>query len=635
MTDSEPAPEYLSKPVLVYDGACGFCKTWVARFQGMLGEAVDYRPYQEVPDPYFGIPHSRFQQAVHLIRNDGNASSGAEAAFETLAILPENRWMLSAYRKIPGIAPLTEKGYQWVADHRPFLDKVDGWVFGHSQSLPSYRLSAWFFLRLLALIYFVAFISLGVQIPGLIGSHGIIPAADFLERVETAMPSAAPAERFWQAPTLFLWGSSDTALGWGWKIGAMLSIVMALGVATPLMGLLLWLLYLSYVTVGGAFLGFQWDNLLLEAGLIGIFLAPFRWLPHKPGTWSPPKLVLILFALLLFRLNVSSGVVKLQTEDPTSPNTWQELTALDFHYQTQPLPTVFAWYAHQLPEMFQKFSVVMMFVIQLAVPFLVFFPARFKRFAALGMGTLQVLILITGNYCFFNLLALGFCLLLVDDEILRRVVPKRLIGDPFQAPVQGLWRWTCKTCLVLGAAVVLGGGGLIMFARTVRGSIDLPGPIQTAVEAVYPFRSINTYGLFAHMTTERLEITVQGSRDGKDWEDYVFRYKPGPLDRAPAWVAPHQPRLDWQMWFAALGSYQRNPWFVSFMHHLLLGTPEVTALLETNPFTDKPPEWIRATIQDYRFTNFEEKSETGDWWAEEGEVRLYFPEVRLEDFRKG
>jgi len=161
----------------------------------------------------------------------------------------------------------------------------------------------------------------------------------------------------------------------------------------------------------------------------------------------------------------------------------------------------------------------------------------------------------------------------------------------------------------------------------------MPAPVRFAQGVFAPFYLTNTYGLFAVMTTVRHEIILQGSNDGTQWRDYDFKYKPGPVDRAPRWVAPHQPRLDWQMWFAALGSYRNNPWLVNFVFRLLQGSPDVLALLGPNPFSGAPPRYLRALVYDYSFTDFETRRRTGAWWKREPRG-TYLPAVSLQDFRQ-
>jgi len=318
-----------------------------------------------------------------------------------------------------------------------------------------------------------------------------------------------------------------------------------------------------------------------------------------------------LFRWLLFRLMLLSGAVKLLSGDIT----WRTLAALNFHYYTQPLPTPVAWYMHQLPGWFQEASIVVMFAIELGAPFLIFTPRRVRFFAGSCIVFLQVMIFLTGNYTYFNLLAIALCVLLLDDAALGRCAPRtnKLKGVP----------------LVVAAVILLISSGQLM-AEFFGG---MPAPARFAQRVFAPFYLTNTYGLFAVMTTVRHEIIVQGSNDRAQWRDYEFKYKPGAVDRPPRWVAPHQPRLDWQMWFAALGSYHNNPWFVNFVFRLLQGSPDVLALLGRDPFSGAPPRYIRALFYDYTFTDFETRRRTGAWWKREPRG-TYLPAVSLQDFRQ-
>ena len=316
-----------------------------------------------------------------------------------------------------------------------------------------------------------------------------------------------------------------------------------------------------------------------------------------------------------------SGLVKLVSHDPT----WRNLTALNFHYETQPLPTWIGWYAHQLPEQFQKASTVAMFVIELFVPFLIFAPRRIRLFAASALALLQVLIFLTGNYCFFNLLTLALCLLLLDDAALSWVLPSKLRAFVLsrvesapkgtEVPAAERWRWPAAVTIPV-ACITIGLSLLQMSAMSSR-QLMLPAPIIAAYQWFAPFRTFNHYGLFAVMTTSRPEIIIEGSNDGVTWAEYEFKYKPGDLKRRPRFVEPHQPRLDWQMWFAALGTYQRNPWLVNFCFRLLEGSPDVLKLLGRNPFPAAPPRYVRAQLYDYHFTDLATRRKTGDWWRRE------------------
>ncbi|HKS97174.1 MAG TPA: lipase maturation factor family protein, partial [Terriglobia bacterium] len=410
-----------------------------------------------------------------------------------------------------------------------------------------------------------------------------------------------------------------------------LALLVILGIATGPSLAAAWVFYLSLVTVGGDFMSFQWDILLLEAGFLGIFFAPWTWLepPWRPPRVSPPsRTVLWLLRWLLFRLLFLSGTVKLQSGDPT----WRHLTALEYHYYTQPLPTPIAWYMNQLPGWFQELSVVLVFAVEIGVPFLIFFPRRLRLTGAALMALLQILIALTGNYTFFNLLALVLCLLLLDDAFVARFLPRRLAeriaGEASERP-----RRSGAACLAVAvlAVVILTASGAELAGRFLSPRAA-PRPARHLLAWLEPFHLVNGYGLFAVMTTSRLEIIVQGSNDGVTWQDYEFKYKPGDVKRPPPWVAPNQPRLDWQMWFAALGRFQENPWFVNFMARLLEGSPDVLALLERNPFPTAPPRYVRALVYDYHFTDFAERRATGAWWHRELKA-MYFPEVSLNDLR--
>ena len=398
-----------------------------------------------------------------------------------------------------------------------------------------------------------------------------------------------------------------------------MSLFLVAGLAPMPCLALLWLFYLSLVVVGRDFLGFQWDNLLLETGLLAIFFAPLQWLP-RPSRESPPsRLFIWLLRLLLFKLMFSSGCVKLLSGDPN----WRSLTALKFHYQTQPLPPWTAWYANQLPLWFQKVSCAITLGIELGAPFLIFAPRRLRLAGAALLAGLQLLILLTGNYTFFNWLTLALCLLLLDDFTPGKFLPRGWItkrGEPTG------FRWPRPLLAVVAVAVLAASS--FMLTVTLGCRSPLLAPLAWVAGQLEPFRSVNNYGLFAVMTTQRNEIIVEGSNDGVTWWPYEFKYKPGDVNRRPAFVAPFQPRLDWQMWFAAFGSYQQYPWFENFCTRLLQGSPDVLALLAKNPFPARPPRFIRAEFYNYRFTDFATRRASGAWWRREL-IGEYMPAVSL------
>ena len=612
-------PNTTNLPLLVYDGDCNFCRYWVSRWQYLTGDRVAYTPFQQVPGQFPEIPLEQFETAVRLIEPSGEVFGGAEAVFRTLAYAPGQGWGLWGYQKIPGVAPVTEWCYRLIARNRTIFSALTRWLWGQHIGRPAHDLTRWIFLRLLGLIYLIAFLSLWTQISGLVGSDGISPAGEYLESVRERIGP----ERYRLLPTLCWLSASDSFLQFLCGGGTFLALLLIIGVAPTPALVLLWAFYLSLANVGDRFLGYQWDGLLLETGFLAIFFAPLQILPRFSRQAPPSTTVLWLLRWLLFRLMFASGYVKLASGDET----WHNLTALNYHYETQPLPTWIGWYAHQAPEWFQKMSVAGMFAIELIVPFLIFAPRRLRFIACAMLLALQFLILATGNYCFFNLLTIALCLLLLDDECLRRLLPKR-IGTLFKPPHALLASPLYKRIAVAGLSVLILLASVILMVRMFSGGQKLPKFAQHVLSWAAPFRTINNYGLFANMTTSRPEIIVEGSNDRKTWEAYAFKWKPGDLQHPPRWVAPHQPRLDWQMWFAALGNYQRNPWFINFMGQLLRGSPAVLELVKKNPFPDAPPRYIRAVLYDYHFTDFDTKRSKGTWWRRERKG-LYCPVLQL------
>ncbi|MBX9876922.1 MAG: lipase maturation factor family protein [Candidatus Obscuribacterales bacterium] len=488
----------------------------------------------------------------------------------------------------------------------------------------SYALMRWLFLRMLGIVYIVAFLSLCVQMKGLIGSNGILPAHILMETAGKA------GVTFWQLPTVAWINSSDTALQLIPLIGALAALLVTLGFFTAPALALCWLFYLSIMTIGGDFLMFQWDILLLETGFLSIFFAPWQWyefpwkIRGKEGAFGqPPRIILFLIRLLLFRLLFESGLCKLASGDQT----WQNLTALTYHYQTQPLPTPLAWFGNQLPLWFQQFSCGFVFFEELLVPLLVFAPYRFRLIAAGLMFFLQFLIASTGNYAFFNLLTVVLIFSLLDDAAISRLMPASIRKqtqqfDNTRGPKK-TQRAASYVCLGLLMVIVL-----CHFTRSVSPFGYLREQANEILALSAPYQFFNRYGLFAIMTTSRPEIIIEGSEDGNVWKEYEFYFKPGNVKCAPPIVAPYQPRLDWQMWFAALSDYGSNPWFMAFVRRLLDGQPDVLALLKTNPFPDKPPHYIRAMTFDYRFTGFDEQKATGAWWHRVAKG-VYFPVATL------
>jgi hypothetical protein len=403
-------------------------------------------------------------------------------------------------------------------------------------------------------------------------------------------------------------------------IGAALSLSLMAGLAGAVVLPLLWLLYLSLSTVCGEFLSFQWDALLLEAGLLAIVLAPWT-LIHRPYDAEPGAVSRWLIWWLLFRLMFASGVVKLTSGDPT----WRGLTALAVHFETQPIPTPIGWYAHHLPAWFQQWSAAVVLAVELFVPWLIFATRRLRHLACAMFVALQLVIALTGNYAFFNLLTIALSLTLLDDE----VWPRWMRGHPDAVLARPSRRVRmCPPLLPAALAIVILPVSVNILAAQARIAVPGSSVLRPLRAAIAPFRSVNAYGLFAVMTTTRPELILEGSNDGRSWNAYEFKYKVGDVRRAPPWVAPHQPRLDWQMWFAALDSFDANPWLERLCYRLLEGSPATLNLLALNPFPDAPPTFVRIVRFEYHVAPLDVRRRDLIWWTRD-QGRGYSPVLSL------
>ena len=453
-----------------------------------------------------------------------------------------------------------------------------------------YRLVSALFLRLLGAIYLVAFASVGVQIEGLIGSQGIHPLAERLTR----LAEQSDMERYLQVPTLFWLNASDPALNGAAVLGCIAAVMIMLNILTRPALVTAFVLYLSLFHASQPFLNFQWDTLLLETGFLALFLTPNS------------HVVIWLFRWLLFRVRFMSGLSKLSSGDPA----WSGLTALDTYFEVQPLPNPVAWYVHQLPDWLLRAGTAGTLFVELIVPFMMFLPRRWRFVAAWLTILWQVLIIITSNHNWINFLTIILCLFLFDDQALRRVLPQWLQRRlDWQAPVSD--NPVKKMATGVLAVFIFSVGSLKLYELATNETID--GRLGTMMRYTTVYSIVQKYHVFPTMTTRRIELEVLGSRDGIEWKPYRFKYKPDRLEERPTFVMPHQPRVDWQMWFVTLNP-RHMPWFVYFLEALLDGSPSVSALLEHNPFADEPPRYLRVDAYDYHFTNFEEREQTGNWW---------------------
>jgi hypothetical protein len=466
-----------------------------------------------------------------------------------------------------------------------------------ADSSPGYLWPRWLFLRALGLIFLSAFYSLAFQIHGLVGERGILPADVYLRSVAEAL---GPLQRTWYAPTLLWLGAGDRALTVLVGAGLVCSLLLVINVWPRLTVALCTLLFLSCIAALQDFSSYQSDGMLLEAGFLSTFLAPRGVRPGLGATDPPSPFSLFMLRWEWFRIYFESGIVKLWSGDPH----WRDLTAMDEYYQNGPLPTWIGWYVQHFPHWYHAGTVILTFVVELVLVWTMFMARPFRVACFVVVTALQIGIIATANYGFLNYLVLVLGILLLDDGALARVGLRVRSSD---APVVlRPRRWRRLEAVVLG----------FLFYATIVAFVPL-GPaslLAWPARLLDPFRIANAYGLFAVMTEARYEIEFQGSRDGKTWIPYPFRYKPQDIYERPGVYAPYQPRFDWNLWFASLGPWQQSPWVVAAQQRLIEGSPSVLRLFRRDPFAGKPPAMVRTVRWQYWFTDLATKRATGAWW---------------------
>ncbi len=490
------------------------------------------------------------------------------------------------------------------------------------ESEEDYWLARFLFLRVLGLVYLAAFGSLALQIMPLFGSSGILPVETFVESAAAQLGGTVAG--FTQLPSIFWFVQSDAVLLAGAWLGVVLSLVLLLGYANVPLVLTLWGLYMSYVNVGQVFYSYGWESQLLETGLQSVFLLPL-WNP-RPFALRPPPLLVWLLRWLTMRIHLGAGLIKLRGDA-----CWRKLTCLGTHFETQPIPNPLSPWFHHLPSPVHKLGVLYNHVAELVAPFTALAEplargynraaekltllkadigvARGLRLAggAVMLG-LQVVLILSGNLSFLNWLTIAPLLSFFDDRFLERFLPQRLVAKAREAkeaadPVSTA-RHAANWLLVL--AVVL---------LSVPVVVNLASPNQAMNTSFNRLKLVNTYGAFGSIWVERPELIVEGTQDptpgpGTEWTEYHFAGKPGDPDGPLPVVAPYQPRVPWQFWFAAVSEPAREPWLLHLTWMLLQGNDQAEKLLSHNSFPDDPPEYIRIQLYHYEFT---EPGEAGTW----------------------
>jgi len=466
--------------------------------------------------------------------------------------------------------------------------------------VPSYWYSRFVFERGLALIYLIAFIAVVNQFVPLLGEHGLLPATRFVREVP-----------FRASPSLFFFRATDNAFRLAGWLGVLLSLLAVTGlvvhrsaIGAGVVWALLWVLYLSFVNVGQTFYGFGWESLLLEAGFFTIFAGASGTPPHAALNW--------IYRWTLFRLMFGAGLIKMRGD-----SCWRDLTCLDYYFETQPIPNPLSWYFHWLPRRVLHGGVVFNHFVELIVPFGYFLPQPFAGIAGLITIVFQLTLIVSGNLSWLNWLTLVLAVTTLDDRFLSWLPVHMPSLDP-PAAAQRI------AVYVLAALVAV---------LSIPPILNMLSPGQLMNSAFNPLQIVNTYGAFGSITKERFEIAIEGTSDESltertVWREYEFKGKPGDPGRRPAQIAPYHLRLDWLMWFAAMGSAQDEPWFSELILKLLLGDRATLRLLRANPFPEAPPRWVRAGMYRYHFTTPAERRATGRWWNRE-RVGEYFPAVRL------
>jgi len=499
------------------------------------------------------------------------------------------------------------------------IEGIYRYLFDAAYGSVNHFAARWLFLRALGFIYFSAFYALLFQVRGLIGPRGILPATDYLAAFHNF-----GMVRFWYVPTLLWFSSSNHMLMILCWAGLCASICLVANFWPRMMLLICFVCFLSFVSAAQDFSGYQSDGMLLEAGFLSLFLAPSGLFPGF-GT-SHPFVRAPMFLLLWewFRIYFESGIVKLKSGDPT----WRNLTAMYEYYQNGPLPTWVGWYLQHLPHWFHIATAAATLVMELGLVWLAFLPRFWKISCCIMVTVWQVVVIATANYAFLNYLVLILAVFLLDDASLQRFFPLRWRLKLAQASRGSSEEPCSKTSMPATAhlwtpvQVVFCGALLVwIFYATTVPLVKMfwsNAPLSTKpVEILEPFRIANQYGLFAVMTPHRYEIEFQGSNDGEHWTAYPFRYKPQELKDRPRIYAPYQPRFDWNLWFASLGSWQQNLMVPRTEELLLENNRDVLGLFASNPFPDAPPKFIRAVLWQYWFSTPEQKQSEGLWWQRE------------------
>jgi hypothetical protein len=489
----------------------------------------------------------------------------------------------------------------------------------------SYWLTRFVMLRLLGCVYAVAFLVAAKQILPLIGSHGLLPVDLFLQRVQNDLGS--PTAGFVRLPSLFWFAHSDAVLQLAAWAGFALSCVVVAGYANAIVMAALWVLYMSFVHVGQDWYGYGWEIQLLETGFLAIFLCPLldgRPFPKR----EPPLVVLWLFRWLIFRIMVGAALIKLRGD-----SVWRDLTALYYHFETQPIPNPLSRWFCFLPHGILKDGVLFNFLAELIAPWFAFYPRVARRIAGAIIVLFQFTLILGGNLSFLNWLTIVPALACFDDGFWAKLLPRAFVNRAAAAAATAQPSRPMQRAALVVVAII----GVL----SVQPVINMISPLQIMNTSFDPLDLVNTYGAFGTVGRERLNVVFEGTdADAPDtraaWKAYPYQALPVALDQRPPQIAPYQPRLDWQMWFASMSTPDQYPWTLHLVWKLLHNDPGALSLFSGNPFPERPPRYIRAVLYRYKFAK--PGNPEGNWWQREA-LGLWLPPLsaadpRLSDFLK-
>ena len=590
---------------MVWDGECQFCRLCADRFNSLANDNVEFIPFQDLANKYPNAPDLDYKQSVVFFMNN-QTYTGAAAVFSFYHTIGK-KWPMRLYDRFKIFSKISEMFYRFIANNRKFFRLV-GNAFWGSNFLPdTYKISGWIYGRLLGLVGLIAFFSFWIQSDLLIGSDGIVPFQSDLKQVEGFITTTSTDISKWFARPTILWLSqTDLWLDMVLCVGTVSSILLLIGFVPHISIAISWVCYLSVSSVSEPFLNFQWDILLLEVYLLSVFFVPWKIYDDRKNIHSPSALGKWLLWLLIIKLMFESGLVKFTFFAPDGSNTWRDLTALNYHYWTQPIPSWISWYIDKLPDLFDKIALGFTYWCELIIPFMIFFPRRMRRIAFFSLIIFQTLIIMTGNYGFFNLLTIVICVTLIDDQLIEGFSSKWLVKSSEINSVKNLTE-TIKiasgifilTCFIFTTIFFIKRD--LIGSKANQNNFKISSFGRTLTQTAQVSRSMNAYGLFRVMTVTRPEIYIEVLSSDSIWSPVVFDYKPVKPGTRPKFFFPHMPRIDWQIWFEAL-YFERltsNPFALSTYQRFLeiMVTEDLkTGDLSINNFINKEDQRVLGSL---------------------------------------